>query len=702
MNNKTKHPQNFNYQLQIEQFLVTLARKFVYVTPAEIDREIENCLKNITDFTGANRSYIYFFEQENTQLQLRYKYYQKDVKDKISRHDQVNGSDFAWLVKTILSRSSINITSTDQLPPEALTIKMIMDVETTRSTIICPIISHDMVIGLIGLDAVKKERHWPDEIEHLLTTAADIFNGAIKRKNAVQSGIRTEQKMRALFTGIEDVVFISTPEGKLLEINPAGAKLFGFSSVKELLNIHNVNNFYANPKDRNKYKKAIEKNGHVKDYEVTLKRKDGKKIIVLETATLVRNDDDQITTYEGIIRDVTDKRHLEQQLFQAQKMESIGLLAGGIAHDFNNILTALIGYAQLILMSSNESQPHYKNIKNILRSGKRAEDLIRQLLAFSRKQMIELKVADINQIITDLHSMLSRLLPEDINFRLNLSDKLNLIKADGVQIQQILVNLIVNAGHAINDIADKTKSKDITVSTSKAVLNAEFTATHPGSQKGHYILLEVQDSGIGMDEEIRQKIFEPFYTTKKHTGGSGLGLSTVYGIVKQNHGYILVESEPGKGSLFKVFWPTTSEDKRKTTVPDSDFKMEERNEIILFVEDDEDVRELACTGLKTLGYNVIEARHGAHALKIVERKDLSHKIDLVITDMVMPEMGGEALAQKLRVLNPKIKIMFCSGYTDSRIFMLESEGSNGYSFLAKPYTINKLENKIRSALRAIH
>lgn len=702
MNNKTKHPQNLNYQLQVEQFLLALSRKFVYVTPAEIDREIENCLADITEFTGANRGFIYFFEQENTQLQLRYKYYQKDIKDKIHRHDQVNGSDFAWLVKTILSGSVINITSLDQLPPEALTIKMIMDVETTRSTIICPVISHDVVIGLIGLDTVEKEQCWPGEIEHLLTTAADIFNGAIERKNAVRAGIRTEQKMRALFTGIEDVVFISTPEGKLLEINPAGATMFGFSSVKDLLNIHNVTNFYANPKDRIKFKKAIEKNGHVKDYELTLKRKNGKKIIVLETVTLVRNETEKTTTYEGIMRDVTDKRHLEQQLFQAQKMESIGLLAGGIAHDFNNILTALIGYAQLVLMSSNESQPHYKNIKNILRSGKRAEDLIRQILAFSRKQMIELKVADINQIITDLHNMLSRLLPEDIDFTLNLSENLNLIKADAVQIQQILVNLIVNAGHAINDVADKTNPKNITISTSKVVLNDEFTALHPGSRKGHYILLEVQDSGIGMNEETRQKIFEPFYTTKKDTGGSGLGLSTVYGIVKQNHGYILVESEPAKGSLFKVFWPTTFEDKRKTTVPDSDFIIEERNETILFVEDDEDVRELACTGLKTLGYKVIEARHGAHALKIVERKNLSHKIDIVITDMVMPEMGGEELAQKLRELNPKIKILFCSGYTDSRIFMLESEGSDGYSFLAKPYTINKLENKIRSVLHAIH
>ncbi len=700
MNNKenTTQPSPLPFQLKTERFLFSIARKFVYITPAEIDNEINTCLESLIAFTLADRGYIYFFKQNNTQLEAAYMVKPKNIPNKIPRHSQVNGPDFAWLSDSILNNSAVVVANPQVLPPKAATIKMIMEAEKSKSMLLCPFIANDIVVGFIGIDTVSGELHHFKELEHLLRGSADIFNGAIERKKAVQAGIRIEQKMRSLFREIADVVFISTPEGKLLEINPAGAKLFGFSSVKELLNIHNVSNFYMNARDRVKFKKTLEQNGSIKDYELTLRRKNGEKIIVLETVTAVRDTNGEITSYEGIMRDITDKRQLEQQLFQAQKMESIGLLAGGIAHDFNNILTALIGYAQLILMEGGEDQPYYKNVQNIIRSGKRAEDLIRKLLAFSRKQMIELKTSDINQIITELHSMLSRLLPEDIEFTLDLKGEKNLIKADDVQIQQILVNLIVNAGHAINALGNKSKAKSIVIHTERTKIDDDFTTLHPGSRKGNYILLSVSDTGIGMDEKTKSKIFEPFFTTKKDTGGSGLGLSTIYGIVKQNKGYITVESEPGKGAEFKVYWPATTEDKRKTTVPDSDLTDKERTETILFVEDDEDVRALACTGLKTLGYNVIEARHGAHALKIVKRKNLSDKIDLVITDMIMPEMGGEALALKLREINPHIKILLCSGYTDSRIFMLESEGIEGYSFLAKPYTINKLEKKIQTIL----
>ena len=350
-------------------------------------------------------------------------------------------------------------------------------------------------------------------------------------------------------------------------------------------------------------------------------------------------------------------------------------------------------------MQTNESDPAYKNAKNILQSSKKAEELIRQLLGFSRKQMVELDVLDINRVISEMYKMLSRLIPEDIEFNLQLGEKCPAIKADTVQLQQILVNLVVNAGQALAEIQSTAYSKRITVQTSAVILNSDFTEKHPGSYVGNYILITVKDTGLGMDEETRQKIFDPFFTTKKGKGGSGLGLSTVYGIVKQNLGYIIAESQPGSGTTFKIYWPVTTEDKRKTTVPDSELIMETYNETILVVEDDDEVRQLANAGLKAMGYTIIEARNGRHALKIIQRKNISKKIDLVISDMVMPEMGGEELAQNLRELNPDIKILLCSGYTDSRIFKLESEGLEGYSFLAKPYTIPKLAKKIRTVLQ---
>jgi len=686
-------------KLEVERFLFELARKFVHITHSEVDQEIQTGLASITRRAGADRGYVYFFRQNNTRLEIVYKFYPEKIKEKIPQHDQVNGDDFAWLIHSVLNGKTLNMGSLSQLPPSAATIRMIMEVELTKSALICPLISDQKVIGLIGLDAVNHEQIWPAESEHLLRNSADIFAAALERKNTVREGIRTEQRMRALFTGIEDVVFITTPEGKILEINPAGAKLFGFSSIKELLAILDVKELYQNSAERTAYKKAIEETGHVKDFELKLKRKDGKQLIVLETATAVRDEDNNLLAYEGIIRDITDTRDLEQQLFQAQKMESIGLLAGGIAHDFNNILTALNGYAQIILMQGKETDPAYKNAKNILQSSKKAEDLIRQLLGFSRKQMVELDVLDINQVISEMYKMLSRLISEDIEFDLQLEKKCPAIKADTVQLQQILVNLVVNAGQALAEIRSTAYSKHITVQTNAVTLNSDFTDKHPGSRIGKYVLITVKDTGIGMDEETRQKIFEPFFSTKKEKGGSGLGLSTVYGIVKQNLGYIIAESQPGSGTTFKIYWPSTTEDKRKTTVPDSDMVMETYDETILVVEDDDEVRQLANTGLTAMGYTIIEARNGRHALKIIQRKNISKKIDLVISDMVMPEMGGEELAQNLRKLNPEIKILLCSGYTDSRIFKLESDGLEGYSFLAKPYTIPKLANKIRTVLR---
>ena len=697
MTSKTSF-ETLSFRLKVEEFLLSIARKFIYITPSEINKEIHYNLKRIAQFTEADRCYIYFFREQNTKLELISRYYTRPAKEKIAQHDQVQSPDFAWFIRPIVDGTCLEVSNQGQLPPNAGTIKMIMEVEETKSMLVCPIQSGKSVIGFIGLDSVGEERAWPDSFRHLLKASADIFNGALERKKAVKSGIRTEQKLRSLFTGIEDVVFISNPEGKILEINPAGARLLGFSSVKELVNIHNIENFYANPKDRALYKKTIIANGHVKDYEINLRRKDGKLITVLETAVAVKNHKGEVVAYEGIVRDITEKRQLELQLAQAQKMESIGLLAGGIAHDFNNILTALTGYAQLILMSGDESQSYYKNAENILRSGKRAEELVRQLLAFSRNQTIELAVTDINTVITDLYSMLSRLVKEDIEFVLDLKHGIDLVKADIVQIQQILTNLVVNAGHAIDAVKSESRPKKIIISTSQTKLTADFVDKHPGSSKGNHILLSVKDSGVGMDEETARKIFEPFFTTKKGMGGTGLGLSTIYGIVKQNRGYIHVKSKHGKGTRFDVYWPTTSEDKRKTTRPENGLPSASHDETILFVEDNEDVRELACTSLKSLGYTVIEAQNGVEALNIVAKKNLINEIDILVSDMVMPEMGGEELARSIVSQNSDIKILLCSGYTDSRIFQLETENQFQFAFLAKPYTINKLDEKIRKVL----
>jgi CheY-like chemotaxis protein len=347
----------------------------------------------------------------------------------------------------------------------------------------------------------------------------------------------------------------------------------------------------------------------------------------------------------------------------------------------------------------DESHQNYKDVNNIIQGGKRAENLVRQLLAFSSRQMIQPKIININTVITELHTMLSRLIEEDIKFDLKLREDLGNIKADPVQIQQVLVNLVVNAGHAIKEQKDKDKRKIIRISTDSIKLSSEFVDLHPGSREGDFILITVEDTGIGMSDKTRQRIFEPFFSTKSKGEGTGLGLSTVYGIIKQNNSNIYVDSEPGKGTAFRIYWPVSKEEKSDEARIETQLDIGPRTETILYVEDDIHVRDMAVDALKTFGYKVFEAENGRHALDIIKKEYLIDKIDLVISDIVMPEMSGEELAETIRKLNPKIQILLCSGYTNSRIYIRENFNLNGCHFLAKPFTMQKLEKKIRSILQ---
>lgn len=695
---KLKNKDKLHSQLELQKFVLSLARKYIEIKAGEINDAIEAGLEEISNFVNSDRSYIYLFEDSNKRLTLTHKYYRNGIKKKIAEHDRVDSEDFSWLIQPILNNQTVNISSITDLPGKASTIRAIMEVEKTKSMILHPINSNETISGFIGLDSVNDEKQFSEEVDNLLKMSGEIFASAIHRRDLISHSIRMEEKYSTLFSETEDVVFISTPEGKFLDMNPAGAKMFGYSSVKEVLDLDIEKAFYFDPKDREKFKKAMRTKGRVKDYEMVIRDKKGEKIFVLETSTAVRNEKGEIVAYQGIMRDETYRKQLEQQLFQAKKMESIGMLAGGVAHDFNNILTTIRGYADLMMLNMKSTDPLFNDVDNIIKGVKRAEDLIRQLLAFSRRQMIEPKVIDINKVITDLHTMLDRLISDDIEFDLKLRENLPFIKADPVQIQQILVNLVVNAGHAIKRQEDKSKGKKIRISTDEFTITKEMIAQFPGSREGKYIQIGISDTGIGMSDETKQNIFEPFFSTKKEGEGTGLGLATVYGIVKQNKSYIYIDSQKGEGTTFKIFWPFAEVQKRDETRVDTQIQFQTRSETILLVEDDKDVRSLASQALKTFGYKVIEAANGRQALDIIKKDFLIDKIDLVISDIIMPEMGGEELAENLRELNPDIKILLCSGFTDSRVAMRESENRRGFHFLPKPYTIKNLEKTIRSIL----
>jgi len=684
-------------RLQGQQFLLNLALNFIDVTPAEIDNLITESLQSLLNYCGGDRCFIYMFAENNRQLNLTHEFYREGISAKIPQHERIDHDDFAWLINPLLENKPVLIASVAKLPESARSVKKIMEVEEIKSALLCPIFSRGKVHGCVGLDYVSTSSRFSDQTIALLTLGGKIFAGAINRRDVVRTSIRKEQKFRTMFSEIEDVIFISTTDGRLMEINPAGAKLFGYDSVRDILNT-DIHDLYFNASDRDKFLTAIDREGQVKEYELILKHKDGRRLYVLETSMALRDEQGKTIAYQGILRDVTEKRQLEQQLFQAKKMESIGMLAGGVAHDFNNILTTISGYAELMLMDLDRENTLYKDVESIIQGVKRAEDLIRQLLAFGRRQMIEPRIVDINKLISELYTMLKRLIPEDISFDLGLQEHLSFIKADPVQIQQILVNLVVNAGYSVKKQDNKSKGKKIIIHTDQVEISRANGINYAGLREGNYILIAVEDTGIGMDEETKNSIFEPFFSTKKEGEGTGLGLATVYGIVKQNHANIYIESQPDEGAVFKIFWPSSDARQRDETKIETKIQLRKHSETILFVEDDKNVRELACKALSSFGYKVIVAENGRIALDKVKLEYLANKIDLVVSDIIMPEMGGEELASSLRELNPVIRILLCSGFTDSRVTMKDITRKNGFFFLPKPYSIKKLEETIQYVL----
>src|ERR1051326_293806 len=352
-------------------------------------------------------------------------------------------------------------------------------------------------------------------------------------------------------------------------------------------------------------------------------------------------------------------RKSEEQFRQSQKLEAVGLLAGGIAHDFNNLLTAINGYSELALMKLKQEDPLHRNLEEIKKSGERAANLTRQLLAFSRKQMLQPRVLDLNSVVVDIEKMLRRLIGEDINLRTSFDPALGSTKADPGQIEQVVMNLAVNARDAM------PAGGKLTIETANIYLDERYAREHVGVTPGRYVMLAVTDTGTGMDAETQARIFEPFFTTKGEGKGTGLGLSTVYGIVKQSGGNVWVYSEVGHGTTFKVYLPRVDEDAEEYKRTTETEEILRGTETILLAEDEEVVRTLACEILETYGYRVLEAAGGGAALLICERE--KEQIDLLITDVVMPELSGRQLAERLKQLRPDMRVLYMSGYTDNAI-----------------------------------
>jgi signal transduction histidine kinase/CheY-like chemotaxis protein/HAMP domain-containing protein len=399
------------------------------------------------------------------------------------------------------------------------------------------------------------------------------------------------------------------------------------------------------------------------------------------------DDDGNISQIIEYTIDITEKKKLEKQFLQAQKMEAVGNLAGGIAHDFNNLLSAIIGYSEIILTDLPESYPSREQIKIIKDAGEKAATLTSQLLAFSRKQILEIKVTNLCTIVENVTKILHRVIGEDIKLEIN-ARPVRSVKADAGQIEQVVMNLAVNARDAMPN------GGRLTIETEDVELDEGYAKSHAGVTPGAYVMLAVTDTGIGMSCELQEKIFEPFFTTKGEKG-TGLGLSTVYGIIKQHGGNISAYSEPGMGSTFKIYLPSTGEAKEESASGEREPVLR-GTETILVVDDEPFIRRLILDTLQPLGYRLLEASSGKEALRI--SSETGEKIDLLLTDVVMPEMNGIELARTIRKSKPSIKVIFTSGYTDNTIFN-DGMRDEGMTFLQKPVTMKKLVSKLSSVLR---
>ncbi len=503
-----------------------------------------------------------------------------------------------------------------------------------------------------------------------------------------------EQRLTSVLESVPDVLYSVHPAlTERYYISPACSAVLGYSP-QELEADPRLWVRSTHPDDQQRYATILEqvvRTGHRATVEYRIQHREGSIRWIRETVVPITGDGGTVVRLDGIARDITEERRLEEQFRQAQKMEAVGQLAAGVAHDFNNLLTVITSYSDLLLGDLESTDPRREDLEEIRKATMGAAGLTRQLLAFSRQQVLEPKVLDLNAIVSGAGNMLQRLIGEDIRLVTVLAPDLGAVKADPGQLEQVILNLAVNARDAMPE------GGKITVETANAELDAAYAAEHIPVGPGAYVLFSVSDTGVGMEEETKRRIFEPFFTTKEKGKGTGLGLATVYGIVKQSGGFVWVYSEPGHGTTFKIYLPRVNEKAevvpRGTALPPS----VRGTETVLLAEDAGPLRTVVRQILKRNGYTVLEAPDGKSALD--KAAEHAGPIHLLLTDVIMPEMSGRQLAERLRARRPELKVLFVSGYTDNAIVrhgILEP----GIAFLQKPFSPESLARKVREVLDA--
>jgi PAS domain S-box-containing protein len=583
------------------------------------------------------------------------------------------------------------------LKPNELAGVSIFDYFGTRDTSFEPVAAH---FRALNGHALSYETKWHDRLLQCHVEPMRDVNDAIvgvigialdgTEHALVQEALReSETSYQSLIEEAPYGICRCNVGGSFTLVNHALVRMLGFPSEQELLGQNIGVDVFDDLQDHASFVSRLQAEGSADGVEAQWKRFDGKAITVHLAGRAVRDASGQIAYFEIMAEDVSERKQLELQLRQSQKMQAIGQLAGGVAHDFNNLLMVVKGHLELVLAGMTPSDPLYPRLDQIQKAAQRASSLTRQLLAFSRLQVLQPQVLDLNNIVSGMIQMLSRLIGENIDLVFRPGGILGRVKADAGQMEQVLLNLVVNARDAM------PAGGTLTIETSNVELDQSYAQLHSIVKPGPYVMLAVSDTGIGIDQATQARIFEPFFTTKEPGKGTGLGLSTVYGVIKQSDGYIWVYSEPGQGTTFKIYLPlATDAVEASKSAPPAPASVN-GSETILLVEDEESVRSLVRDFLLANGHTVLEAGDGPDAIRIAETH--GGTIDLLISDVIMPQTSGRELSVEIKKRLPDVKVLFISGYTDDSVVrhgIIEGE----VAFLQKPFTMKALAAKVREIL----
>jgi two-component system cell cycle sensor histidine kinase/response regulator CckA len=561
-----------------------------------------------------------------------------------------------------------------------------------------PLIADGKAIGAMVVQHYTDAHAYGEREQHILEFVSTQVAKAIEHKRAEEALMVSEEKYRTLFESSQDCIILSTPDGRLTDVNPAGVELFGYSSREEFLTVSHARNLYANPEDRESFKRNLEQMGAVKDLELAVKRRDGEIRWVLENSSALHDQAGHIIAYRSFLRDITERKRLEDQLRQAQKMEGIGTLAGGVAHDFNNLLGIILGSTTQLENNLAEPGRVLPNLENIRIAVQRGADLVRQLLTFAHKSDPSFTSVNVNDTVVELANMLRQTFPKTVAVATELAAELPSITADSSQLHQALLNLCVNSRDAILAHSSGGSGAGILTISTRPVQGDLVRGKFAAAQARQYVSVSVGDTGCGMAEATREHIFEPFYTTKGLGKGTGLGLSVVYGVLNTHRGFVEVKSQKNVGTTFTLYFPVP--DVKVEPAPPAAHDQRPAahgSETILLVEDEELLADVLRSMLEEKGYRVLMAMDGQEGLEIF--RDRISEIRLVLSDMGLPRLGGYEMFLKMMEEQPGVKVILASGYFDPNL-KIDLINAGAKDFIQKPYVTEDVLKRIREVIDA--